>query len=188
MLDADPELLTGSERKLRQDWHACLTQYIVFRQTQPELLQKQRFAAWLRQHPQREHSENGYAELHPEKASFTATSHFCPLPGGFDPLPQRCTQSVPAGVQPLAAAEHFDGKPYLHPKAVALPEDKASRNVDIRLICDALDFLATDYWDHRYKQTSKEEMPNRCSRKHGRPFEISPIGPLPHHLRAVSIK
>lgn len=70
----------------------------------------------------------------------------------------------------------FSGKLYLHPKAVALLEDKAARNVDIRLICDALDFLATDYWDHRYKLTSKDEMLSRCSRKYGRPFDISPVG------------
>lgn len=76
------------------------------------------------------------------------------------------------------AAEHFGGKLYLHPKAVALLEDKSARNVDIRLICDALDFLATDYWDHRYKQTPKEEMLSRCSRKYGRPFDISPVGSI----------
>lgn len=62
MLDADRELLTGSERKLRQDWYTCLTEYIAFRQAQPELLQKQRFCAWLKQQPQREHPEKGYAE------------------------------------------------------------------------------------------------------------------------------
>lgn len=44
---------------------------------------------------------------------------------------------------------HFDGRLPLHPKAVNLLADKSAQSVDAGLICDALDFLATDYWDNR---------------------------------------
>ena len=44
------------------------------------------------------------------------------------------------------------------------------------LICDALDFLATDYWDNRYLRIPDHEMNRRCSEKYGRRFEIKPTG------------
>ena len=62
----------------------------------------------------------------------------------------------------------------MHPKAAALLEDRSAWKVDIGLICDALDFLATDYWAQRYERIDEEEMLSRCSRKYGRPFEIKP--------------
>ena len=48
--------------------------------------------------------------------------------------------------------------------------------MDVGLICDALDFLATDYWDCRYQVIGEEEMLLNCSRKYGRSFEIAPVG------------
>lgn len=72
--------------------------------------------------------------------------------------------------------QYFDGKLLLHPKAVALLEDRSSQGVDVGLICDALDFLATDYWDRRYLRISESEMYGRCSGKYGRRFEIKPTG------------
>lgn len=71
---------------------------------------------------------------------------------------------------------NFSDRLLLHSKAVSLLEDKSAREIDIALICDALDFLATDYWDCRYQRISKEERNNRCSEKYGRPFTIKPIG------------
>lgn len=70
----------------------------------------------------------------------------------------------------------FDGKLLMHQKAVALLEDKSAKTVQVSLICDALDFLATDYWDYRYSRISRDEMNTRCSEKYGRPFEIKPTG------------
>jgi hypothetical protein len=64
----------------------------------------------------------------------------------------------------------------MHQKAVALLEDKSAKTVQVSLICDALDFLATDYWDYRYERISREEMNTRCSEKYGRPFEIKHTG------------
>lgn len=74
------------------------------------------------------------------------------------------------------AAKHLSSHLILHPKAIGLLEDKDARKVDIDLICDALDFLATDYWSNRYERISDEEMFTRCSAKYHRPFEIKPTG------------
>lgn len=71
---------------------------------------------------------------------------------------------------------NFKGRLLLHPKAKALLEDRSARAVSVELICDALDFLATDYWERRYAQISTEEMNSRCSEKYGRPFEVKPTG------------
>lgn len=60
-------------------------------------------------------------------------------------------------------------------KAVLL-EDRSARDVSLPLICDALDFLATDYWERRYDRITTEEMNSRCSEKYGRPFEVKPTG------------
>ncbi len=74
------------------------------------------------------------------------------------------------------AEEYFGERLILHPKAVSMLSDKSARTVDIGLICDALDFLATDYWECRYQIISEDEMLLNCSRKYGRPFEIAPVG------------
>lgn len=70
----------------------------------------------------------------------------------------------------------FSGKIVLHQKALDLLLDKSARVVDVELICDAIDFLATDYWDRRYRQLATEDMLTRCSHKYGRPFEVTPVG------------
>lgn len=72
--------------------------------------------------------------------------------------------------------ENFTGRILLHPKAKALLEDRSARSISVDLICDALDFLATDYWERRYERISTDEMNNRCSEKYGRPFEVKPTG------------
>lgn len=72
--------------------------------------------------------------------------------------------------------ENFAGRLLLHTRAVTLLEDKSARSVSVELICDALDFLATDYWERRYARISTEEMNSRCSEKYGRPFEVKPTG------------
>ncbi len=70
----------------------------------------------------------------------------------------------------------FAGRLILHPRAVSLLSDKSARTTDIGLLCDALDFLATDYWARRYENLSTEEMLSRCAEKYGRPFEVTPVG------------
>lgn len=80
-------------------------------------------------------------------------------------------EDIPAWIE-----SHFKGKLLLHPKAISMLEGREARGVDVGLICDALDFLATDYWDRRYRRISSEEMYTRCSAKYGRPFEVKPTG------------
>lgn len=72
--------------------------------------------------------------------------------------------------------KYFNGRLLLHPKAVGLLAEKSAQSVDVGLICDALDFLATDYWDNRYLRIPDHEMYGRCSEKYGRRFEIKPTG------------
>lgn len=70
----------------------------------------------------------------------------------------------------------FTNRLILRPRAVGLLNEKFTRNVNVELICDALDFLAIDYWDRRYARITKEEMLTRCSQKYGWPFEAKPTG------------
>lgn len=90
----------------------------------------------------------------------------------------KCKLDQPKEHSEIAAwvKRHFDGRLLLHPKAVNLLADKSAQGVDAGLICDALDFLATDYWDNRYLRISEHEMLGRCSEKYGRRFEIKPTG------------
>lgn len=86
------------------------------------------------------------------------------------------------------ASKYFDGRLLLHPRAVDLLAEKNTQKVDVGLICDALDFLATDYWDGRYLRIPEHEMYRRCSEKYGRGFKILPIGEAtlniaPEHYR-----
>lgn len=71
---------------------------------------------------------------------------------------------------------NFSDRLIMHPKAIELLGEKSARTVSVELICDALDFLATDYWDRRYTRISSDEMYTRCSQKYGRPFEVKPTG------------
>lgn len=47
--------------------------------------------------------------------------------------------------------------------------------VNLSLLCDALEYLATDYRDELLGLISEEEKLNRCSRKYDRPFIVTPV-------------
>lgn len=72
--------------------------------------------------------------------------------------------------------EYFEGRILLHSRAIARMLTKSSQCASVDLICDALDYLATDYWEQRYCQLPKDIALNRCGEKYGRPFEIKPVG------------
>ena len=62
----------------------------------------------------------------------------------------------------------------LHPRAVTALED-ASINADrLELIYDALEYLATDYWENRYGDLTEEELLNRTALKYQRGFTVTP--------------
>ena len=72
--------------------------------------------------------------------------------------------------------QNFSDRLILHSRAVSLLSERSARSVDTGLICDALDFLATDYWERRYRGLPTEEMNSRCGEKYGRPFDVNPTG------------
>ena len=86
----------------------------------------------------------------------------------------------PAGYEGIAAwaEKHFSDRLYLHPRAVSRMLTKSCQCADVPLICDALDYLATDYWEERYEQLPRDMALTRCGEKYGRPFDISPIGQM----------
>ncbi len=70
--------------------------------------------------------------------------------------------------------KHFSDRLVLHQKAVTRMLTRSHQCADVSLVCDALDFLATDYWDMRYLQIPQDTALTRCSEKYGRPFEVKP--------------
>lgn len=72
--------------------------------------------------------------------------------------------------------EHFSERIFLHTKAITRMLTKSSQCASVDLICDAIDYLATDYWEQRYHQLPKEIALTRCGEKYGRPFEVKPVG------------
>ncbi|HJB05043.1 MAG TPA: hypothetical protein H9715_04735 [Candidatus Merdibacter merdigallinarum] len=77
---------------------------------------------------------------------------------------------------PAWSEKHFAERLLFHSKAISLLAERDAKSVDLDLICDALDFLATDYYARRFEGLSTEEMNTRCSQKYGRPFEVKPTG------------
>ncbi len=84
----------------------------------------------------------------------------------------------PADYDGVAAwvGAHFQDRLLLHPRAVARMLTRSCQCAGVELICDALDYLATDYWEQRYRRLPKQIALTRCSEKYGRPFEIKPVG------------
>lgn len=76
------------------------------------------------------------------------------------------------------ARSTFPDRLFLHRRTETLLEKRSAQGVNIGLICDALDFLATDYWENRYAQLPTDEMNLRCSEKYGRRFDVSRVGTL----------
>lgn len=90
-------------------------------------------------------------------------------------LRRRCDQPKDYDGIEAWVGKYFGGRLLLHPKAVSRMLTKSNQCADVSLVCDALDYLATDYWEQRYCQLSKETALTRCGRKYGRPFDVSPI-------------
>lgn len=63
---------------------------------------------------------------------------------------------------------------FLHPRALQTL-DAANLNSDrLELLYDALDYMATDFWENRYGDLDDEELLNLSSQKYHRAFEITP--------------
>ena len=74
--------------------------------------------------------------------------------------------------------EHFSDRLYLHPRAVSRMLTRSCQCAAVDLVCDALDYLATDWWEMRYLQLPREAALTRCAEKYGRPFDVTPIGQM----------
>ena len=71
--------------------------------------------------------------------------------------------------------EQFSGRLIFHSKAVALIENTPAAEVDMKLLCDALEFLATEYRNELIGEITEEERNLLCSKRYGRPFTVTPI-------------
>ena len=76
------------------------------------------------------------------------------------------------------ARQQFADKLVMHKRTDTLMAKKTAWGVDLGLLCDALDFLATDYWDYRFDKLPVDEMNRRCSVKYGRPFDVRKLGDM----------
>jgi hypothetical protein len=69
--------------------------------------------------------------------------------------------------------KRYPGKLVFHDKAIALMDDLKSDEVDMELLCDALEFLGEEYRCRVIGEITEDEMKGACSRKYGRPFEVA---------------
>lgn len=80
---------------------------------------------------------------------------------------------IPAWVE-----KYFGERLVIIPKAAAMLGENSAREISLPLICDALDFLATDYWENRFNRLPWEEVLLSCSIKYKRPFDVGRISDL----------
>ncbi|MDR1795709.1 MAG: hypothetical protein LBR25_09970, partial [Erysipelotrichaceae bacterium] len=73
------------------------------------------------------------------------------------------------------AKERFDGRLILHKRAEdqlkKLPPDR----LDIQVLCDCLDFLASEYRDNWLAKIDKDQLNDLCDEKYGRRFEVTMV-------------
>lgn len=69
----------------------------------------------------------------------------------------------------------FPDRLLLHAKGRKALEDTSPENIDLPLLMDALDYLATDLWETRYGGLAEDDALLRCRRKYGRPFPVKPL-------------
>lgn len=91
----------------------------------------------------------------------------------FERLPKRpkTPQEVPDWVQ-----KNFAGRLEFHQRAVRLIQSVSADEIDMQLLCDAIEYLAYEYRDLKAGILSWEDVKRRCSEKYGRPFEVTGCG------------
>jgi len=70
---------------------------------------------------------------------------------------------------------YFSDELLLHPRAKDELAAVKSDEVNLPLLCDALEYLATDYRDELIGCISHDECLNRCTKKYNRGFEVTPL-------------
>lgn len=71
--------------------------------------------------------------------------------------------------------KYFSSRLTLHNNAVGLMKKVKPGEVDMPLLCDAVEFLAVEYRDCLMRTITPEEKENICSDKYGRRFEVTTI-------------
>lgn len=72
--------------------------------------------------------------------------------------------------------KQFEGKIVLHSRAVKLLNNANPSNVDIDILCDAVEYLAEEYRDCLLQKISPEDLSHICSVKYNRPFRVKVTG------------
>ncbi|HZK39828.1 MAG TPA: hypothetical protein VFD23_06735, partial [Clostridia bacterium] len=72
--------------------------------------------------------------------------------------------------------KYFEGRLILHNNAVNLLKKITAAEVDMPLLCDCIEYLASEHRDYLLRKISQDEMNTRCSEKYGRPFIVTPSG------------
>ena len=70
----------------------------------------------------------------------------------------------------------FAGKIVLLSRAVKLLNSASPSNVDIDILCDAIEYLAEEYRDCLLQKITPDELSHICSVKYNRPFHVKPTG------------
>jgi len=69
----------------------------------------------------------------------------------------------------------FEHKLNLHPRARKMLQDLPPNKVDLRLLCDALEYLAIEYRDQKIERFDDDELKKRCNQKYKYYFEVTPV-------------
>ncbi len=69
----------------------------------------------------------------------------------------------------------FDGKLLLHARALRELSDVTADEVNLPLLCDALEFLACEYRDLLLGLISEDDKKQLCAQKYARGFDVAPV-------------
>ena len=91
----------------------------------------------------------------------------------LESLPKRpkIPQEIPSWVQ-----SRFDNRLEFHQRAIRLIQGVSANDIDMQLLCDAIEYLAVEYRDLKAGIITRDEVNQRCSEKYGRPFEVTSCG------------
>lgn len=92
-------------------------------------------------------------------------------------------QEIPQWVK-----SRFQGRLELHEKAVNLIRAVKPNEVDLWLLCDALEYLAHEYRDQKAHLLTRDEANARSSRKYDRPFEVKSTGSISVQMYPLEYK
>lgn len=81
------------------------------------------------------------------------------------------TEDIPQWVE-----KEFAGKLIFHSRAAGEIKKKSSSEIDMSLLCDAIEYLANEYREERLGKISKDESNRICTEKYGRNFKVTPAG------------